>query len=273
MDVAVRVLFVAPVFAPMRPDRNHRNCFATRRQLWLVPAAALVIGAGLGANYALAGRGHSTRVREDARATAGYLAARQRYLASVASEASEATRAQNAVAESVGRHCPGILRRAPRGPMTKLFVREILDVVTLAGEKVRLSAQSRFANEVRGLHWSDAQIATMVARLVAARNRLLRIGLPSLCEDASTWAASHFSTLGSETLRLRSALGSTQFTFAAAEGRHTLEAAIFERLERYETATQRNRAKRLARPASSAPAGQRTPAWAAIIDSLGMYQS
>jgi hypothetical protein len=248
-----------------------RNRPVARRLLWLALCAVLVTGAALGASYALAGGARSTS-SADARSTSLYLAARQRYLASVASKANESTRAQNALASGVSRHCTGILRGAPKGPMAKTFVREILDAVTLAGEKVRLPAQRRFANDVRGLHWSDHRIAAMVARLVTARGRLLRIAMPDLCNDASAWAASHFSTLGPNTVRLRAVLGSPQFTFATAEGRGTLEATIFKQLERYETANQQRHAEQLARPASSVAAGERT-AWATIIDSLGVLQS
>jgi hypothetical protein len=163
--------------------------------------------------------------------------------------------------------CRGALRGAPTSGKGKEFVREILGALGLAVQKVRSSSADRFAQEVSSLHWTDPRLATMIASLVSARGRRQRMRLPHLCSDARYWAMRHFDSLAPDTVRFNRLYYNPTLVFQADEGRGTLDAAITNRLSKYETPRERAEQRQL-NPLTET--GRPTPTWVALIAILGM---
>jgi hypothetical protein len=151
--------------------------------------------------------------------------------------------------------------------MAKEFVREILGALGLVAQKVTSSSAERFAQEVSTLHWTDPRLATMIASLVNARVRRRRMGLPQLCSDARYWAGGHFDTLAPSTLRFNRIYFNSTLVFQASEGAGTLDAAIANRLSKYETVRQRAEQRQVKPPTDK---GDSTPAWILFVEGLGI---
>lgn len=234
---------------------------------WVALGACVSVGVSGGfGNGSSADAGRST-LSGDSGATARYLHAQRMYTLTNAENVGQVSTAQDQIVAHVTQTCRGVLRGAPTGGMAKAFAREILGALSLAAQKVRSSSADRFAQEVSSLHWSDPRLATMVASLVSARGRRRRMQLPRLCSDARYWAVRQFASLAPDTLRFNRLFYSSTLVFQASEGHGTLEAAITNRLSKYETARQRGEQHELKPPAEL---GRSTPTWVALIESLGM---
>jgi hypothetical protein len=141
----------------------------------------------------------------------------RRYLAAYATReravfaALPAANTAAALSERVAGECPGVAAGAPlHTKPAETAGEEILGavVVTIAGGLEQ--ANTRFADAVSGLRWSNAGVARLVRAFTDEERALAALVVPNLCADLRSWAASRFATVATGTSQFVAALQATE---------------------------------------------------------------
>ncbi len=238
------------------------------RALLVILGICVALLVVIGLRYGSAGGKTPPRASVNVVSSVRYLHARAIYVGAVAHDAPDVEAAERQLARRIKRDCPGVLGGAPGNHLAGEFLQEVLGVQNLIAHKATSAANTRFAEQVGRLRWTEPRITRMIARLVSARRKLGALPLPNLCRDARGWASTHFRVLTPGTIRFAATL-TPRLVLATAEGHGTLEASINALLRGYETAQERIQSGDLERPAFARPS-VRIPSWVAVLDALGL---
>jgi hypothetical protein len=144
--------------------------------------------------------------------------------------------------------CPSVLVGAPMGAQLSALGAEVALAVLFSSVAPDRSAALAFAKKITALHWSNHAVAKLVRALAAEERAAVRLALPNVCADLVSWKMSGYSTLPASTVGFLKAVGAIGSEAKGRGGKEeSLEKVVFGWLRPYETAADRQLAKRVER--------------------------
>jgi hypothetical protein len=135
----------------------------------------------------------------DAAATRSYLQADYALLRAGQRNIKASEAAYKSVLRRVRSECPQAGLNSPQNAQSTQMSNEVIGAMVVSAAKPDLAAIKAYLHAVAGLHWSSAAINRSVARYRAMLGTIFKTGVPDLCSDVKSWAASGFHTLPSST--------------------------------------------------------------------------